>query len=93
MFQKRARCLANFSEGCSLPDEMLVLLRLYVFFHYTALHFATKKGSAEVVDILLKHGAKPDVFDVVKSEVHNMYTTPVGCILYGIVAWLALNLS
>ena len=34
--------------------------------HYTALHFATKKGSTEVVDILLEHGAKPDVFDGVK---------------------------
>jgi len=43
--------------------------------HYSPLHFATKKGYSEVVDILLKHGAEPDVFDGVRSKVCNMYTT------------------
>jgi len=47
--------------------------------HYSPLHFATKKGYSEVVDILLKHGAEPDVFDGVRSKVYNMYTTRVCC--------------
>ena len=47
--------------------------------HYSPLHFATKKGYSEVVDILLKHGAEPDVFDGVRSKVYNMYTTHVCC--------------
>ena len=47
--------------------------------HYSPLHFATKKGYSEVVDILLKHGAEPDVFDGVRSKVYNMYTTHVYC--------------
>ena len=36
--------------------------------HYSPLHFATKKGYSEVVDILLKHGAEPDVFNGVRSK-------------------------
>ena len=47
--------------------------------HYSPLHYATKKGYSEVVDILLKHGAEPDVFDGVRSKVYNMYTTHVYC--------------
>ena len=47
--------------------------------HYSPLHFATKNGYSEVVDILLKHGAEPDVFDGVRSKVYNMYTTHVCC--------------
>ena len=47
--------------------------------HYSPLHFAAKKGYSEVVDILLKHGAEPNVFDGVRSKVYNMYTTHVCC--------------
>lgn len=32
---------------------------------YAVLHYATKNGYNEIVDILLKHDAKPDMFDEV----------------------------
>ena len=53
--------------------------------HYSPLHFATKNGYSEVVDILLKHGAEPDVFDGVRSKVYTTQYVAVRHLLYGAI--------
>ena len=34
---------------------------------YGALHYATKNGYNEIVDVLLQHEAEPDLFDEVRK--------------------------
>ena len=53
--------------------------------HYSPLHFATKNGYSEVVDILLKHGAEPDVFNGVKSKVYTTQYVAVRHLPYGAI--------
>ena len=52
--------------------------------HYSPLHFATKNGYSEVVDILLKHGAEPDVFNGVRSKVYTTQYVALRHLLYGL---------